>query len=321
MASHLKIVFVTLLLMFILTNEFKPVLAKRGRLKQKVKILEKSLADLKAKMEGQEAKMEEQEARTTEQEAKMEEQETKMQEQEVKMQEQEAKTKEQEEKIEALEDCDACSKIKDLNDTINELQGKGGSKTTPAAAGLEDSEILKTNPSYLKVMGEFLEPVVQSNTHWRRCWLASRDGWATITFHTNCDNKGPSVTIVRVGKYIFGGYTSLAWTTKCQWPHDPAAFMFSLVNKPGWQPLKLYQTGVQNKRYSIYSCTNDGPTFGNSDLYIAENASSSNRSVSNLGSTYGPPTGYDYKSSFARSFLAGSYYFSPDEVEIFYKTT
>ncbi|CAH3143436.1 unnamed protein product, partial [Pocillopora meandrina] len=26
-----------------------------------------------------------------------------------------------------------------------------------------------------------------------------------------CDGKGPSVTIIRVGKYIFGGYTSYSW--------------------------------------------------------------------------------------------------------------
>ena len=38
------------------------------------------------------------------------------------------------------------------------------------------------------------------------------DGWAASTFHSRCDNKGPTVTIIRVGgKYIFGGYTSLSW--------------------------------------------------------------------------------------------------------------
>lgn len=66
MSSHLKIALVTFLLMFILTEEFKSVLAKGGgRLKPKVKLLEKSIAELKATMV-------EQEARTTEQEAKIE---------------------------------------------------------------------------------------------------------------------------------------------------------------------------------------------------------------------------------------------------------
>ena len=40
-----------------------------------------------------------------------------------------------------------------------------------------------------------------------RCWHAKTDGWAASTFHSNCDGKGPTVTIVQVGSYIFGGYT------------------------------------------------------------------------------------------------------------------
>ncbi|KAL9963218.1 hypothetical protein ACROYT_G032396 [Oculina patagonica] len=262
-------------------EEFKPVLAKKKkdeRLKQKVKSLEESMAELIAKTK-------------------------------------------------ALEDCNACSKIKELTDTINELQGKDDSKTTSSAASIEDSEILKGDPSYLKALGDFLKPVVQSNSHWKRCWRASVDGWASTTFHTNCDNKGPTVTIVRVGKYIFGGYANISWTSwshsGCEWKYDPAAFLFSLVNKPGWQPLKLDQTGEFSAfKYSITTCSSYGPRFGGGDdIRIVDNASSSTKSYSDLGHTYSPPTGYSYKSSFARSFLAGSYNFQPDEVEVFYETT
>ena len=39
-----------------------------------------------------------------------------------------------------------------------------------------------------------------------RCWHAKTDGWAASTFHSNCDGKGPTVTIVQVGSYIFGGF-------------------------------------------------------------------------------------------------------------------
>ena len=51
MASHLKIVFVTCLLLFILMEEFKPVLAKKNKkLKQRINILETSMAELEAKI-------------------------------------------------------------------------------------------------------------------------------------------------------------------------------------------------------------------------------------------------------------------------------
>ena len=110
----------------------------------------------------------------------------------------------------------------------------------------------------------------------------------------------------------------------CQDWYDPAAFLFSLVNKPGWQPLKLNQTGSYNSSRccSIYSCSSYGPTFGaGKDVYIADDAASNNYSYTDLGHTYSPPPGNIFESDFTRSFLAGSaYYFSPDEVEVFYET-
>ena len=46
-----------------------------------------------------------------------------------------------------------------------------------------------------------------------RCWRAKTDGWAASTFHRNCDGKGPTVTIIKVGSYIFGGYTDVSWSS------------------------------------------------------------------------------------------------------------
>ena len=111
--------------------------------------------------------------------------------------------------------------------------------------------------------------------------------------------------------------------SSCGYRYDSSAFLFSLVNKPGWQPLKLDQTGqYSHYRYSIYSCSSDGPTFGGGhDIKIANNAASNTNSDSNLGHTYSPPPGNSYGSSFSQSFLGGSGYFQPDEVEVFYETT
>ena len=106
--------------------------------------------------------------------------------------------------------------------------------------------------------------------------------------------------------------------------YDTNAFLFSLVNKPGWVPVKLPQTGKDssNRRYSIYDDRSYGPTFGGgTDIYISNYASSNRNSNSNLGYTYSPPRGYSYGSTFAQTFLAGTYHFTPDEVETFYQTT
>ena len=111
--------------------------------------------------------------------------------------------------------------------------------------------------------------------------------------------------------------------SSCRYRYDSAAFLFSLVNNPGWQPLKLHQTGQYSSgRHSIYTCYNSGPRFGGGhDIYIANNAGSNTHSSSSLGYTYSPPTGNSYGSSFTQSFLAGSSSFRPDEVEVFYETT
>ena len=85
------------------------------------------------------------------------------------------------------------------------------------------------------------------------------------------------------------------------------------MNKPGWAPVKLPQTGT----HSIYECSSYGPTFGGGhDVHIHNYASSSSSSYTNLGFTYSAPSGYS-----ADTFLAGTYQFTPDEIETFYETT
>ena len=59
----------------------------------------------------------------------------------------------------------------------------------------------------------FLKSVIISSVRSRfvTCWHAKEDGWAVSTFHGNCDDKGPTVTIIQVGSFIFGGYSDVTW--------------------------------------------------------------------------------------------------------------
>ena len=108
-----------------------------------------------------------------------------------------------------------------------------------------------------------------------------------------------------------------------RYQYDSNAFLFSLVNKPGWAPVKLSQSGqYSSSKDSIYFSSSYGPTFGGGhDIRIKNYASSNSNSYSGLGYTYSPPSGYSYGSTFAETFLAGTYKFTPDEVETFYETT
>ena len=77
---------------------------------------------------------------------------------------------------------------------------------------LEDSVLVGKNKNHLRSLRSWLSPVARSvKSGWKRCWRASVDGWAASTFHSRCDGKGPTVTIIRVGRYMFGGYTSIPW--------------------------------------------------------------------------------------------------------------
>lgn len=40
---------------------------------------------------------------------------------------------------------------------------------------------------------------------------ASIDGSTPVDFHHCCDNKGPTLVLIKSGEYILGGYTSQSW--------------------------------------------------------------------------------------------------------------
>ena len=106
--------------------------------------------------------------------------------------------------------------------------------------------------------------------------------------------------------------------------YDSKTFIFSLVNEPGWAPVKLSPPGKYGSYGdAIYGCSSAGPSFGGGhDRHISDYASSNKtNSYTNLGYSYALPSGYRYGSTFAYTFLAGSYIFHPDEVETFYETT
>ena len=83
------------------------------------------------------------------------------------------------------------------------------------------------------------------------------------------------------------------------------------------QPFKCPIINGQNC-YAIYSHPSHGANFAGGDLYIAPNANTNQISCSNLGNRYQPPAGYQYGTQQTKSLFAGSYNFTPTEIEVFY---
>ena len=68
---------------------------------------------------------------------------------------------------------------------------------------------------------------------------------------------------------------------------------------------------------AIYRYSGYGPMFGGAhDIFIADNANSNTNSYTNFGDNgyYSVPSGVKDRTTV----LAGTYHFTPDEVEVFY---
>ncbi|XP_069125153.1 interferon-induced protein 44-like isoform X2 [Argopecten irradians] len=88
----------------------------------------------------------------------------------------------------------------------------------------------------------------------------SRDGCNAQTFHTYCDNKGPTVTVLyNTNNSVYGGYTAASWNSNGAYIPDPKAFLFKLEYNGTPQPMKFPNT---NETYAIYGAFDYGPTFG-----------------------------------------------------------
>ena len=143
-------------------------------------------------------------------------------------------------------------------------------------------------------------------------YRASCDGWHCQNFHSKCDNKGATVTVIKcTGGFVFGGYADVPWHSGNSYTHSAQAFLFSLHSPSGVGPVKLPL--VQNHQHAIYCGPLHGPTFGNGhDLHVANCANGSTSSPTNLGHTYQLPPGQS-----AQTFFTGSLHFQAAEVEVY----
>ena len=72
---------------------------------------------------------------------------------------------------------------------------------------MDKSSILKRDEDFIIQLKQWLG----DKCKWNLCYRASRDGWRAENFHQNCDNMGPTVVLIKVNQFIFGGYTDQNW--------------------------------------------------------------------------------------------------------------
>jgi len=174
------------------------------------------------------------------------------------------------------------------------------------------SAIIADNAVYQSHLDQFLAPAVGNDPKWLLCYRASTHGWDISNFHSRCDGKRNTVTIIKVGVYVFGGYTDIPWESSDDYGSTSNAFIFSLRNKEGLGPLKSLVTWPS---YAIYRGSGIGPTFGGGyDIKTANNANSNRESYARVGHSYSVPSGVQDPNTI----LAGTFAFTPDVWEVFY---
>jgi hypothetical protein len=155
------------------------------------------------------------------------------------------------------------------------------------------------------------------NDKWSLLYRGTRDGFSTKDFHSKCDSHSNTLTILKAkhSSFIFGGFTTVSWDNTRNFKSERNAFIFSLTNKDN-QPLKM-KIDPNEIKYAIYCDSDNGPSFG-IDVHIGNKANTNMGSYSRLGYSYLHPQ-YTYGTNDANTFLAGSYEFQLDEIEVYQK--
>ena len=211
-----------------------------------------------------------------------------------------------ENKIKELE-----SLIKNLSENIkNNIEFYNGEfKTSDEIVKLKtkfkekiDTNIMKYNELFL------IENGVKTNLKknikkFTLLFRASKDGFSASNFHSKCDGKNNTVTLVETlnGKR-FGGFANNAWDQRGDYISGSNGFIFSFDDK------SIYYN--KNNGYEIYCHSSYGPTFGGGhDFYICDNCNSSNSSYNN--------SDYSYNTNGKKCAMAGTYNFLVKDYEVY----
>jgi hypothetical protein len=171
----------------------------------------------------------------------------------------------------------------------------------------KDSSVILTENTFDAVLKQWLvEKGRRVDCTVNLLYRGSVHGKTAYDFHAQCDNKGPTITLVRcTGGFIFGGFTPEPWQSRGGYVRADNSFLFSLVNPRGAPPQKFdLIPGKENR--AIWDDIENGPTFGGALIIYND----WDGCYTNLGHTYANPTGLGSNT------FTGALHFTPAEVEV-----
>ena len=146
---------------------------------------------------------------------------------------------------------------------------------------LKNSKIIE-NEEQIKLLKEWLPYTNKDKIKCKLVYDAKRDGDDVGTYHSLCDNKGATLTIISTNNNIkIGGFLSQSFGGNKGVINDDNAFLFSLNYNEKYPSLK--------QGYHYQDQKDKGPRFGNTCIYICD------KFLTDKNSFYNPYTSrYDF---------------------------
>lgn len=170
--------------------------------------------------------------------------------------------------------------------TVNELNKKIKSLITGEISeeqleeNLKSKDILKNEDEKNMIINWILKSLKQKEkkVNMTLLYKLTLHGDSASTFHSKCNNKGPTLTLIRnIKGYRCGGFTNQSWSSRYDGYNgygnpnveDPNAFLFSLDYKEKYPSF--------DGKNAIYDNSAQGPSFGGgSDLSISDSCTKNN---------------------------------------------
>ena len=196
--------------------------------------------------------------------------------------------------------------IKQLADQYRPLAITSVDKDTVLFSGggtlLNEEQKLNLNRLFLK------------DKKWSLIYKARNDGFKASDFHHHCDDKGPTLTLIQTRHrfhlkkphFIFGGYTTIPWSSRRGSSPDSDAFLF-LLSEDGIQRFNIRSSD----QIAVIHDPVSGPIFGLDDIHICHRSNAYHRSFSRFPSSYEDLCGQEPKKFSRRK------HFLVDEIEVY----
>ncbi|CAF0953019.1 unnamed protein product [Adineta ricciae] len=151
---------------------------------------------------------------------------------------------------------------------------------------------------------------------WLLIYKATRDGFGSGDFHNHCNSRGATLTLIQTRSRfsrkkhptIFGGYTTIPWSSRYAFYTDPQAFLF-LLNR---NELTRFSLGSQEE-VAVSHNISAGPIFGFDDIHICHRANENSFSYSKFPNSYADSK----KDGLGRKTFSKTKFFSVAEIEVY----